>query len=111
MKLTGSNVEAMRIELGDEAVEAMVRCPATLPEPLIKQAFVTGFEHGADGEKPRLEGPGVSADEVLAFRAGIVEGATARRSGLLAEVTAAGFRQSVAEDEYEAWRQLEAGEV
>jgi hypothetical protein len=111
MTLTGSDVETMRIELGDQVVESVIRGETTLTEAQLKVAFVAGFEHGADGEKPRLEGPGVSTDELRAFRAGVVAGRTAARDGLLDEVTRAGYRQVAVNDEYRAWCELEAGEV
>lgn len=102
MKLTGSDVDAMRIELGDEAVAALARGETTLPDLLLKKAFVAGFEHGADRSQPG-EDPAWSEQERRAFRAGAVEGTAVARDGLLDEVTRSGYRSVAIEDEFRVW--------
>ncbi|MFN2592343.1 MAG: hypothetical protein ABR532_05865 [Candidatus Dormibacteria bacterium] len=110
--LTEATIKALRNDLGDDAVERLIRGETTLADEQERRAFVAGFEHGA-GEPtgPHLESPGYSDREIRAWRAGIVEGRTVARDGLLPEVAAAWFRDAIALGEYLAWCDLERGEA
>lgn len=107
--MTGAEVEAMRIELGDQVVESVIRGETTLTEAQLKVAFVAGFEHGADRSQPG-EDPAWSEQERRAFRAGTVEGTAAAREGLLTEVTRHGYRMAAIDDEFRVWLEGETEE-